>query len=703
MGRRGVGGRVFPVRSPGLRDAARNALALVRGEKRLAAAAWVLLALLLGAILAGDWAAVSGNPAYFSGPGQPLLHEFDSYYFLRLARDLREGTYSRRDPLRAQERPAPPPPLSMLLAGGAAVSGASLEMTGAVLPPVLALGLPILLGFCGRLLDNRWFGILAALAACSAFYLYSRTCLGYLDTDCLNPAFLLLTPLFLYQFTLRKGRCGWLWLVGWAVCLALFLWWWPQGASVAAGLSLLSYALSFPVPSSRGERLFKYGLGVALAAGLVLLGLEFLGKVETGIPAFKSIITHVKLILEGNEQVPSVGGSIQELASQLPSSVLEDIAAFPGAVLLAEVGLMALAVIRRRFTLFLLPLVVFASASVFSQRFMIFTAPCYGLGYGYFYVLLTERLAWMRGRSWARFALLALMAGMLWPSYARIFKWHSTPPLNSGEIPLVEAVRSGVPRGATVWAWWDYGYFLQYMGRRPTICDGGLTSEEALRPLAAPFTLSDPDVAARWLRFVSWRGVDGWVTLGQEMGGFQQASAFLARAFAQPDMIGELAAAAGLPRDRDWPAFLLPADQEVVLYLNRHTIDLAYWWYTFGTDTLRGPGHVPAELVDRRPLAEFEVDYAAGLFTRRLDRAGLRVAEVVDVRRGGVARYPGTPGARAAAVVYRDEGLVYFVARELMDTLAFRLLYAPLGEAAPGFTPLYRDPAAGGVWRADRP
>ncbi len=674
-------------------------VAPVPGEGRMVAAAWLLLALLMAVILAGDWNALSGNPAYQAAPGKPLLLEYDSYYFLRLAREVQEGSYTRRDPLRAQARPVPPPLLSLLLAGADAVSPASLEMTGAVLPTVLALGLPILLGVCGRMIGNRWLGVLAALACSSTFYLYFRTCLGYLDTDCLNPFFLLLLPLFLYQFTLRTGPRGWLWFAGWGGSLAVFFWWWPQGATVAAGLSLLGYALTFPVRSPGWERFAKYGLLLVLVTGLVVLGLEYVGFLESGIPAFKSIIVHMRLILSGEGQSDMVGKSIQELASERPSSVVMDLAVFPGAVLLAEIGLVALVAIRRRFALFLLPLMVFASASFFSQRFMIFTAPLYGLGYGYFHVLASERVAWARRRPWARVALAVIMAGMLLPSFARNMEWHSTPPITKREIPLVEAVQSRVPAGAVVWAWWDYGYFIQYMDRRPTLCDGGLTSEDAVRPLAVPFAATDPVVAARWLRFVGEYGVDGWLTFAQQAGGEPQGMDLLVRAFTRPEDIGGLVQAHGLSsQERDWSKYFLPRT-EVCLYLNRNTIDLAFWWYEFGMAALHGPGHVPAELVDRQSLGDFEVDYASGRFVRRSDRASLDVAEVVDVRPGGIARYPGNAKATAAAVVYFDERLVYFVARQLLDTVALRLLYAPAGESLPGFSPVYRDPVAGGVWR----
>lgn len=664
----------------------------------LPALLWCILLSALLAVHVADYRALSRVNEYADPSGNFLLQEIDGYYFLRLAQELGSGEYAGFDNLRLSDRPSPAPPLSLITYLLAALSGTDLAGVAFFLPPILSTAVLALLWFCGRLNHSPWLGLLAAAAASTTHYLYSRTCLGFFDTDCLNPVFMLLAPLCLYLFTLRRGPGGFAWLAAFAAAVGLFFWWWPQGGTVAMGLSLLAYALSFPVPSPRWERVLKFALLAAMTTAIALLGLEFFDRMHTGIPAFETIVAHVRLILAGGETA-AVGSSVQELAPQLPSSVFLDLAPFPGAVLLAEVGLVALIVIRRRFALFLLPLFVYAAASVFSQRFMIFTAPLYGLGYGYFYVLATERAPWVRGRPWARAGILAAMALLLVPSYVRNYEWHSSPSLTSREIPLANAVARETSPETVIWAWWDYGYFLQYMTGRRTLCDGGMASEHLVRALAVPLVVGAPEWACRWMRFeAGWPG--GLFMLGEKLGGRDKAVAFLDQVFRAPGQAKVLASAAGLEQDRDWASILFP-NYEVVLYLNRHTIDLAYWWYTFGTDTLRGPGHVPAELVDRRPLAEFEVDYAAGLFTRRLDRAGLRVAEVVDVRRVGVARYPGDPAARAAAVVYRDEGLVYFVARELMDTLAFRLLYAPLGEAAPGFTPLYRDPAAGGVWRAD--
>lgn len=646
-------------------------------------AAWLLLLCLLLGIHLGDWRHISSNEQFMAGAGQPLLHEYDGYYYLRHARDVLGGVYSAMDTSRDQGRPAFPPALSLLVAGGSAVTSATPDMCAFFLPAFLAAGLLALLWLCGRLLGSPWLGVLAATASSSALYLYSRTCLGFFDTDSLNPAFMLLAPLTLYLLTLRRSPWGLAWLAGFAAAMGLFYWWWPQGATVAFGLSLLAYALSFPVPSPAWERWVKLLLLVVILAASVLLGLEFFGQINTRIEAFRTIVAHVRLILAG-DQATAVGGSIQELSPQLPSSVFLDLAAFPGALLPAEIGLVALVAIRRRFALFLLPMLVFASASVFSQRFMIFTPPLYGLGYGYFFVLVAERVAWVRERPWSKLALLAVLVVMLAPSFARNWSWHSEPPITARELPLAQAVRAGTTPKATVWAWWDYGYFLQYFSERRTVADGGLATDASVCALALPLASSDPVLAARWVRFISGRGMTAFESLAAQNGGPDKAGKILSSSLAE----------AGAPE------YLKPTP-EVCLYLNRNTIDLAYWWYTFGMEALRGPGQVPRELVDRQPLDAFDVDYAAGVFTRRRERASLRVAAVVDVRRAGVARYPGNPGARAAAVVYRDEGLVYFVARELLDTLAFRLLYAPLSESVPGFTPLYRDALAGGVWRVE--
>ncbi|MEW5775122.1 MAG: STT3 domain-containing protein [Thermodesulfobacteriota bacterium] len=628
----------------------------------------------------GDWSHLKSSAQFFAEPDHPLLHEYDGYYYLRHARDVVNGAYGTGDQFRSHGRPATPAALSLLAAGSAMATGVQPDLTAFLLPPLLAATLLAVFWLCGRLLGSPWLGVLAAAASSSALYLYSRTCLGFFDTDCLNPVFMLLAPFMLYLFTMRRSPWGVAWLAAFAAVMGLFFWWWPQGATVACGLSLLAYALSFPVPSARWERWFKLVLLVVMVTAGVSLVLEFFGAAHTGIDAFQTIVAHVRLILSGG-QAAAVGGSIQELVPQLPSSVFLDLAAFPGALLPAEIGLLALIAIRRRFALFLLPLLVFASASVFSQRFMIFTPPLYGLGYGYFFVLLSERVAWVRERAWARGAVLAVLAIMLVPSFARNLAWHSEPPITSRELPLAKAVKEGTNPGATVWAWWDYGYFLQYFAERRTVADGGLATDASVRALAAPLAAPDPVLAARWMRFLAGRGMASFEALVAQHGGPAKAGKILASSLAE----GEAS------------EYLKPTP-EVCLYLNRNTIDLAYWWYTFGTETLRGPGSAPAELVDRQSLAAFDVDYAGGVFTRRADRASLKVAEVVDVRPAGIARYPADPAARAAAVVYREEGLVYFVARELLDTLAFRLLYAPLGEGVSGYAPLYRDPVAGGVW-----
>jgi len=656
-------------------------------------AVWLLAALAYAGMHASNWAEIRAHPSYFVSAGRPLLHNLDGYYFLRLARETGEGTYGVEDPLREEPRPWLPPPLSLLDLATAKVSGTTFEQAAFLLPPILGALVFGVLALFGAVLRRPMFAPLAGLATVTASFWHTRTALGFFDTDCLNSVFMLLGPMLIYLFVSRPRRRLVFLGLGLA-CLGFFVWWWPQGGLAVAGLTGLAYALSFRLPSSRTEKTAKLLLLAALAGALLLLLLEFAGLATSGLGLYKDILAHLRLISGSGGEAEVVGRSVQELRPMLLSAIFLDLSANPVAVIVAEVGLLAFIALKRGPALFLLPLLVFACASVFSARFLIFAALAYGVGYGAFHTLLTERVRLLRESAWAGPGLALVLVLLLVPSYLSAAHQESVPPLDAGDHALAESLEACSPPGSLAWAWWDYGYFLQEVADRPTLADGGSASDDAVFVLAFPLAAEDGEVAARWMRFFSSHGLWGYSVLSERLKDRQAVAAFLNNVFLNPSQATELAAATGFPLERDWREFLLP-QVETYLYLNKDTLNLAYWWLHLG----RPEGLKEGEfIIDRLPLDSLSIENSTGIL-RKPDGGMGQVGRVVDVRQTTARVYPNSSGAPVTAVLMRSEEVAYLAAERLVKTVAFRLLFNLDPALDRSFELVAGSPGKGGVWR----
>jgi len=426
--------------------------------------------------------------------GRPLLVGLDSYYYLRLTRDLLTGHYERRDELRPEGlRPTPPPLLVCLTALLHRLTGLHPEWLAFFLPPVLGSFLVFPLFFWGRVLGGVWTGLLAALLGSTNYYWYVRTPLGRFDTDALLPVFVwLLSYAFWAQVRGRwSGRRA---LVVVSLTGFFYLWWWPM-ARAALPLALLwSYAGTYFLvsdPSARRRRL------LAGLLPLVFLPLVwFPGLWPFGGRAFLEDLHRHLFLLLGLPQGPFKVG-ISELQG-VDLAFLSRFLGHPVLLILALVGL-GLVAWRAGASLFVLlfPLAL-AVCGLVARRFLIYLVPFYALGLA----ALVTTLA-TRGRCWKVLAgLLALLVVGLNARFT--VEKTVSPKLNRWHAELA-ATLSRTPPETVVWCWWDYGYFVQYYARRQTVADGGSQGPYRVLMLSVPLAESRPRVAAAWMRYFAGR------------------------------------------------------------------------------------------------------------------------------------------------------------------------------------------------------
>ncbi len=565
---------------------------------------WGIVLGLSAVIVAGLWVRFAPYPAWTRTrdrcfvQGDPLPTTFDAPYYMRLARDVVEGTYEAQDPLRGvpdnPPRPRPVPLLSLLTAGVHRLSGMTI--------PWIAMALPAALGalsaLCLYVPARALMGQLGAIIACAAFglspFFVHRTNLGRLDTDSLNVGLPVLAVGCLMVFSNATRRAG-LWLGAALAAIGLHVWWWDLSPQTPFLLAAVPMAAALVKRRRMGDRKSLWVvLALLLAAVAVVFAIRGPAPFAEAWHRARGQLTYM-LIKQSAGDFPNIGLSISEQVRPTFEELGRTVAGHAAVLGVAALGLGWLFIKQPSTAFFFAPLVLLGFVgSFFAQRLSVFAAPLIGLGLGW----ITDNIR--RGmerrvpaaslRHWVSTAA-ALAVGILFllPAFFNTVRTVRWPSENAAVVNgMAEAARR-TPENAVLWAWWDHGYHIQYWGRRGTIADGEIHGGELVVSLAMPLAATDENFAANFMIFFSTRGLSGVRQFSQANGlsATHTLKALKAILSGGPDGCEEKAWELGLnrvPGDASWRDFFYPdPPRPVYLFLDQLLLNTAYWWYWFGT------------------------------------------------------------------------------------------------------------------------
>ncbi len=444
---------------------------------------------------------------FFTGD-QPVLTDVDGYYYLNIAKELGEQSYSTIDGKRAfpegMNRAERPSLLPVILHQISAVSGLSLNWVAIWLPVILSITLLVPVFFFGHYFGSVHGAIGAVAVAALAPYYAERTRLSQMDTDCLN----LVLPMCCAYLFMRFGTTGtaqrYLYLGGGLFCYAVFLWWWdmsPQAATLMALSPLAIALLCHYRPPAKEAMIFG---GVALIALLTFNWYTdiFALLVEYGRTALANLAYISK---ETHGIFPNIGGSIAE---QKPFGFIEALVrniANLGCLLLALIGLVMLALREKAKILYLLPLAVIGTFGFFfAMRFTFFLTPLLAIGFGSFFAMIYPRI----DRKFLYYGCYGLAIGSL--AWASIGQTRYFLPVFRGEIITGMArIKEITPDNALIWSWWDEGHPLVYWSDRATVNDGMVHGGARDYFTALPIAGADFRFAANFMQFYAVHGHPG--------------------------------------------------------------------------------------------------------------------------------------------------------------------------------------------------
>ena len=575
------------------------------------ASAWLALVPILAFglfIRLDDLAAWHAQPNQGLAQGhQYYTTTYDGYYYFTLARDLAEGTPGASNERRGVPDGAgsarPLPPLLSVLAGGLArLSGWPVNSVGALLAPLLGVAVAIPVFLLGRLLGGRLTGLVAALfTLCVPYYAY-RTNAGWVDTDGLNVFFSFLAAYWFAQFGRIPDARRYRYYVAGLLTWLLFLWWWDMAPGPLTAITFLplAVALVFFYRPPRGE-----GLRFAVINGsaLVLVLGVFGGRLWD-----KAVAQLAYVMKEDTGDFPNIGLSISE--QKIPSfeRIVEASTGEVYGFVFAALGLGLLVARRRALALFILaPVLLSLLSFLFAKRFLIFFAPIAGIGIGYLVGSLWEARArwfWIGGLA----PVVALVA--VFPIARQALGVTYWPKPRPPLIEVFSDLAEQTPEHAVIWAWWDFGYPIQYWGRRATLADGAYHPGELCVYLGYPLAAKDYRLAANFMEFFAVRGRAG---MNAVYDAFDQDKprgfAFLEQVLqkgpaALPELLAQHRAEhPGLAaRDPEaWAAFFFPPPEErrpIFLLLNEELVRTAHWWFWFGTwDLAKRDGRHPNQAI----------------------------------------------------------------------------------------------------------
>ncbi len=466
---------------------------------------------------------------FFDNHSIPLMLTVDSYYYLELARQLQEGTYrdfdKRRNVPNGYAQPSTPPLLSFMLATLSRFASVPMEWVALLLPAFLGvlLAIPVYLlstalflksglVFAGRFSTKDYAKIAGLTAACAALLspmFVGRSSVGWCDTDALNVVF----PVLLIYFTVKmENSTSWKDLsVNGAVFILLsilFLWWWDQSHLPVFAFIFIPYlvALLFILRQSTNKILLFSSLGLILIIAVgIWKGFGLLNPVHY----FETLSGMAQYIVSdpGFSPFRAAGKSVSEQSGASLELIIQQSSGWWPGFLLACCGLLLLAWRIKGYFLYLLPLLIVSFLSLKGQRFLIFTAPLFGLGIG---ALCFQICYLIKKPVWLIPVLVALLTITCLGPAEVIAEYAKRVPRRSPVLfEAMQLLNEKTEKNAVIWASWGHGHPLIYYSQRATVADGIFHSAELQYVLYFPLASSNFRLSANWISFYVASGGEG--------------------------------------------------------------------------------------------------------------------------------------------------------------------------------------------------
>jgi len=408
-----------------------------------------------------------------------LLASTDSYYWLKMARELDKGTlgkgqkeitkgYPDLQMLAIQDTPSL---LAVLISFAKNFTDGDYYRAGILLVPILSGLFVFPLFFYFNKLGFGASAIYGGLIATFGHAYYDRTMMGRVDTDLLNTFF----PLVVACFILFMGREK-SWRVNFSLSFAsgltmyLFTWWYQQPSFIGVYLFVMAAYLVI-------SRVSWKQIAPILIIFLLASGPEHVAQILASLQTF--LRAYVSPPPTGGIAWPNILSTVAEVQSRTVATKLKMLHGFVPLVYAGFAGLVYLCIRRFRQMIPIAPLIALGIWSMVGpNRFVMYVAPIIGVGTGVLLEVLIKS-SWQKIR--APQAMLPVVSIILMftlffstASYTGFYA-HAGPIIPASMVRALLDIKRVVPRNSAMFTpYWEYGYALMEVGDFATYHDGGL-------------------------------------------------------------------------------------------------------------------------------------------------------------------------------------------------------------------------------------
>lgn len=509
-------------------------------DKRQTAAVFLLLIIMsIGFHIRYDnlnhW--LENKTRYFSPiDNTPVTLAVDSYYYLDIAKDFLNGNLEKSDSQRQTPnsftKQIPLPLLSFTLALISKITGKSLEWIAILLPPFLAvlLAIPVFLlsVLLFRLSGYSTYpatpvsvplaGLSATLFALISPAFVERSSIGWCDTDILNVTLLCsLTFVALHAAIAKTTRELIFSLTAFTLLTGFFLLWWDMAIAPVTAFSLSYFFLAAFFSIARQRNNYK-----VFAIYLVVLCLLFFSIQGESLLRFPGdLINMIKYTVSRDITGTYFLHAGQLVAEQQDVSFAEFIGKIAGnkwIFYLSFTGIVSLALITRKYFLFLLPWLILSILTTRSHRLMIFPGVLFGLGVGTIVFLICTYLKKINFLK--LLPIIIALFFLAWFPYTKAQTYSAKVPKRSPQLfDGFKQIATKIPAGSIIWTSWGNGHPLVFYTQAKTIGDGIFHPPELVYSQYVPFAATNFRLAANWISFYSTHGLDGLEKTNQLLAG----------------------------------------------------------------------------------------------------------------------------------------------------------------------------------------
>lgn len=424
-------------------------------------------------IRAGQYREWKENPDYYFSKGVPLMTMLDSYLWLKIAREYKGGM-SGKNFMQV-------PMLSLMDAKLSGFFHNDLHRTAIYLTIILPglFAIPLFLYF--HRINVLPAGILAGMIGTASISYLTRSAVGWFTTDMMNLFFPFLTALFILHAHNDDRRKTFLFSGLAGMSMLLFMWWYEKPGFVLIYL----FALVVFLLVNKIEK------KTVLYSALIYAVFSNPFNLWHGIYQIFGFFSYYffRLAEAGGLIFPQTIATITEVKRMSFTETLTFILSPAWLSLIGLLLFIAFSFLRWREAIPLLPVFLLGSfVFISSNRFAMYLAPFVGIGYGFLITVISERIfkktnikGMLNILAPSIFSLTFLFLPALRP------KILTVPVVSSETYKALMDFKERLPKGSTIFTWWDNGYPIQEAAGFATVHDGSTQNSVITNMVARGF------------------------------------------------------------------------------------------------------------------------------------------------------------------------------------------------------------------------